>query len=57
MGWKMVVPAAVALVLGCAATAGAEDKASPSSAIPASALTREQFKALSPDVDPTEKFF
>jgi hypothetical protein len=49
MSWKMVVPVAAALVFGCAARASAEDKASPSSVIPGSALTRDQFKALSPD--------
>jgi len=49
MRWKMVIPIAAALVLGWVAAAGAEDKASSSSAIPASALTRDQFKALSPD--------
>jgi len=49
MSWKMVVPVAAALVFGCAAGASAEDKASPSSVVPGSALTRDQFKALSPD--------
>ena len=45
----MVVPLAAALVFGYAATAGAEEKAGSSSAIPASKLTREEFKTLSPD--------
>jgi hypothetical protein len=49
MRWKMVVTVAAALVLIWAATAGAEDKAGSSSVFPASALTREEFKALSPD--------
>ncbi len=48
MRWNRFVPIAAALICGFAATAGAEDKAS-SSTIRASALTREQFKALSPD--------
>jgi hypothetical protein len=38
---------AAALICGFAATAGAEDR--PTSIIPANTLTREQFKALSPD--------
>jgi hypothetical protein len=45
---NLFFPIAAALICGCAATAGAEDKAS-SSATPASALTQEHFKALSPD--------
>src|SRR5215469_10732595 len=45
MRWKMIVPVAAALVFGCTR----EDKASSSSAIPGSALTREQFETLSPD--------
>jgi hypothetical protein len=49
MRWKMVVSVAAALVLGWAGLAGAEDKASSSSVLPASALTPEQFKALPAD--------
>jgi hypothetical protein len=49
MKWHIFFPATAALVLGWAAMAGAEEKASSSSVVPASALTREQFKALAPD--------
>jgi hypothetical protein len=49
MKWHIFFPTTAALVLGLAAAAGAEDKASSSSAISANALTQEQFKALSPN--------
>ncbi len=49
MKWRILFPAAAALVLGVVAASGAEDKASSSSVASANALTPEQFKALSPD--------
>ncbi len=49
MKWHIFFPATAALVLGLTAAAGAENKSSSTSVISASALTGEQFKALSPD--------